>query len=198
MLPAFDLVGTFVFASSGAFLARKSRLDLFGAFVLSLAAGTAGGVIRDVLVGFTPPVALTEWRYPVVAAIATAAVALRGEFLEARMIQPITILDAFGLGLFATTGTWRALDGSLPVVTALFVGVVTAVGGGIVRDVLVTRVPVVLHREIYALAAAAGSGLVIAADVLEIDRAVAGVAAVGLTASLRLVAAHKRWNVPKI
>lgn len=198
MLPVFDLIGTFVFASSGAFLARKAHLDLFGAFVLSLAAGTAGGVIRDILVGFTPPVAVSEWRYPLVAALATAAVAVRGDFLQSRLNQPITILDAFGLGLFATTGTWRALDGSLPVVTALFVGVVTAVGGGVVRDILVARVPVVLRREIYALAALAGSGLVIAADVMEIDRVVGGVAAVAVTATLRLVAAHKRWNLPKL
>ena len=198
MLLVFDLIGTFVFASSGALLARKARLDLFGAFVLALAAGTAGGVIRDVLVGFTPPVALTEWRYPVVAAAATVVVALRGEFLETQLRRPITMLDALGLGLFATTGTWRAIDGSLPVVTALFVGVVTAVGGGIVRDMLVARVPVVLRREIYALAALAASGLVIAADIAEMDRAVAGVAAVVLTAVLRLVAAYKSWNVPKI
>ena len=198
MLLVFDLLGTFVFASSGALVARKADLDLFGAFVLSLAAGTAGGIIRDVLVGFTPPVALTEWRYPVVAACATAAVAMRGEFLESRLNRPITMLDAFGLGLFATTGTWRALDASLPVVTALFVGVITAVGGGMVRDVLVARVPVVLHREVYAVAAAVASGLVIAADVLDVDRVIAGIVAVTATASLRLVAAHKRWNVPKI
>lgn len=198
MLAAFDLIGTFVFASSGAIVARQARLDLFGAFVLSLAAGTAGGVLRDVLVGFTPPIALTEWRYALAAATATAVVAIKGEFLETRLKRPITTLDALGLGLFATTGTWRALDASLPVVTALFVGVVTAVGGGVVRDMLVARVPVVLHREIYAVAAAAASGLVIAADVLEIDRPIAGVGAVGLTATLRLVAAYKRWNVPKI
>jgi uncharacterized membrane protein YeiH len=84
------------------------------------------------------------------------------------------------------------------VVTALFVGVVTAVGGGVVRDVLVARVPVVLHREIYAVAAAVASGLVLVADVMEIDRVIAGVTAVAVTASLRLVAAHKEWNVPKI
>lgn len=198
MLLVFDLIGTFVFASSGALLARKAQLDLFGAFVLSLAAGTAGGVIRDLLVGFTPPVAMTEWRYPVVAAAATAVVALRGEFFETRLNRPITMLDALGLGLFATTGTWRAIDTSLPVVTALFVGVVTAVGGGIVRDMLVARVPVVLHREVYALAALAGSGLVILADVVDVDRVVAGVSAVAITAGLRLVAANKSWNVPKI
>lgn len=198
MLTVFDLIGTFVFASSGALVARKARLDLFGAFVLALAAGTAGGMLRDVLVGFTPPVALTEWRYPVTAAAAVVVVAVRGEYLETRFERPITMLDAFGLGLFATTGTWRALDASLPVVTALFVGVLTAVGGGVVRDMLVARVPVVLHREIYALAAAAASGIVVVADVNEMDRAVAGTAAVTITASLRLVAAHKRWNVPKI
>jgi uncharacterized membrane protein YeiH len=198
MLTIFDLIGTFVFASSGALVARKVRLDLFGAFALSLAAGTAGGIMRDVLVGFTPPVALTEWRYPLAAAAATAVVAVKGEFLETRLKRPITMLDAFGLGLFATTGTWRALDGSLPVVTALFVGVITAVGGGVLRDVLVARVPVVLHREIYAVAAAIGSGLVIVADAMEIDRAVAGTVGVVITAGVRLVAAYKRWNVPKI
>ena len=198
MLAVFDLIGTFVFASSGAFVARKARLDLFGAFVLALAAGTAGGIIRDVLVGFTPPIALTEWRYPLAAAAATAAVAVKGEFLETRLKRPITMLDALGLGLFATTGTWRALDASLPVVTALFQGVITAVGGGIVRDMLVARVPVVLRREVYAVAALIGSGSVIVADVIEIDRAIAGAAAVAITAGVRLVAAYKRWNVPKI
>ena len=198
MLLVFDLIGTFVFASSGALVARKAHLDLFGAFVLSLAAGTAGGILRDVLVGFTPPVALTEWRYPVTALLAVAAVAVRGEFLETRLKRPITMLDALGLGLFATTGTWRAIDASLPIVTALFVGVLTAIGGGVVRDILVARVPVVLHREIYALAAAVASGLVIAADAMGVDRAIAGAVAVFAAASVRLVAAKKRWNVPKI
>ena len=198
MLLVFDLIGTFVFASSGALVARKAHLDLFGAFVLSLAAGTAGGILRDVLVGFTPPIALTEWRYPVTALAAMVAVAIRGEYLETRLKRPITMLDALGLGLFATTGTWRALDASLPVVTALFVGVITAVGGGVLRDMLVARVPVVLHREIYALAAAVASGLVVIAEVMDVDRVIAGVAAVAATASLRLVAAYKSWNVPKI
>lgn len=198
MLLVFDLIGTFVFASSGALVARKAHLDLFGAFVLSLAAGTAGGILRDVLVGSTPPVALTEWRYPVTALVAVAAVAVRGEFLETRLKRPITMLDALGLGLFATTGTWRAIDASLPIVTALFVGVLTAIGGGVVRDILVARVPVVLHREIYALAAAVASGLVIAADAMGVDRAIAGAVAVVAAASVRLIAAYKRWNVPKI
>ena len=198
MLPVFDLIGTFVFASSGALVARKARLDLFGAFVLALAAGTAGGILRDVLVGFTPPVALTEWRYVLAAAAATVVVAIAGDVLENRLNRPITLLDALGLGLFATTGTWRALDGSLPIVTALFVGVVTAVGGGVVRDVLVARIPVVLHREIYALAALLGAGIVVAAEVFELERPAAGVAAVIATATARLVAAYKGWNLPKI
>lgn len=198
MLTVFDLIGTFVFASSGALVARKADLDLFGAFVLSLSAGTAGGILRDVLLGLTPPVALTEWRYPLTALVAMTAVAFKGEYVETRLKRPITMLDAFGLGLFATTGTWRALDAYLPVVTALLVGVITAVGGGVVRDMLVARVPVVLHREIYALAAAIASALVIAAEVMDLDRAFAGVAAVVFTAGLRAVAIYKNWNVPKI
>lgn len=198
LLAIFDLIGTFVFASSGAFVARKAGLDLFGAFVLSLAAGTAGGVMRDVLVGFTPPIALTEWRYPLTAFAAMLVVALWGGILETRLKRPITILDALGLGLFATTGTWRAIDASLPVVTALFVGVVTAVGGGVLRDILVARVPVVLRREVYAVAAAAGSGVAIVGNVVDLDRIVTGIAAVGATAMLRLLAAYKEWHIPRI
>ena len=159
VLIGFDLVGTFVFASSGALLARRAQLDLFGAFVLSFAAGTAGGITRDVLLGATPPLALTDWRYPSMALAATA-LAFLWPALFTTFDRPITYLDAAGLGLFAVTGTWRALDLDAPAVTALALGVLTAVGGGVVRDLLVARIPVVLRREVYALAAAVGSCLV--------------------------------------
>ena len=197
VLILFDLIGTLAFASSGAVLARRAHLDLFGAFVLSFAAGTAGGVMRDLLLGATPPLALTDWRYPAMACAATALVFL-WPALFTRFARPITILDAAGLGLFAVTGTWRALDLGAPVVTALALGILTGVGGGIVRDLLVARVPVVLRREVYALAAAAGSALVVAGEALDIERAPSAVVAVGVTFGLRLLAASRDWHLPDV
>ena len=112
--------------------------------------------------------------------------------------RPITALDAAGLGLFAVTGTWRALDFGTPAVTALALGVLTGVGGGVARDLLVARVPVVLRREVYALAAAVGSAIVIAGDPLEVDRALVGFVAVLITFALRSVAALRDWHLPDI
>lgn len=103
-----------------------------------------------------------------------------------------------GLGLFAATGTWRALDLGAPAVTALALGVLTGVGGGIARDLLVARIPVVLRREVYALAAAVGSGIVLVADALEIERLIAGCVAVVVTAGLRLLTAMRDWHLPDI
>ncbi|MFP5297643.1 MAG: trimeric intracellular cation channel family protein [Actinomycetota bacterium] len=197
VLVAFDLLGTFAFALSGVVLARRSHLDLFGAFVLSFAAGTAGGLARDVLLGATPPLALTDWRYPAVALVATALGYLWPALLD-RFGRPITMLDAAGLGLFAVTGTWRALDLGAPAPTALALGVLTGVGGGVARDLLVARIPVVLRREVYALAAAVGSALVIIANEVEVERAFAGTVAVIVTCGLRLVAAFRNWHLPDV
>ena len=197
VLILFDLIGTLAFASSGAVLARRAHLDLFGAFVLAFAAGTAGVVLRDVLLGDTPPLALTDWRYPA-AALVAMALAFLWPGLFTRFARPITGLDAAGLGLFAVTGTWRALDLGAPVGTALALGVLTGVGGGIVRDLLVARVPVVLRREVYALAAAFGSALVLAGDALDIERVPAGIVAAVVTFGLRLIAALRDWNLPDV
>jgi len=194
---AFDLLGTFVFALSGGVVARRTRLDLFGAFVVSFAAGTAGGMVRDVLIG-TTPLALIDWRYAAVALGATALVALSPNLLTSSLWRPITILDAFGLGLFAVSGTWRAIDSALPTLSAILIGILTAVGGGVARDLLVARIPVVLRREVYALAAAAASVATLVADRVGAERAPAGTAAVLLAAAWRLLAAAKNWNLPKI
>lgn len=197
VLVAFDLLGTFAFALSGVVLARRSHLDLFGAFVLSFAAGTAGGMARDALLGATPPLALTDWRYPA-AALAATALGFLWPAVLTRFNRPITVLDAAGLGLFAVTGTWRALDLGAPAVTALALGILTGVGGGVARDLLVARIPVVLRREVYALAAAVGSAIVIATDEIGIERAIAGTAAVIVTCGLRLVAAFRDWHLPDV
>ena len=197
MLIAFDLVGTFAFAASGILLARRAHLDLFGAFVLAFAAGTAGGITRDVVLGATPPLALTDWRYAATALAATV-LGFLWPALFTKFNRPITCLDAAGLGLFAVTGTWRALDSGAPAFAALALGVLTGVGGGVARDLLVARVPVVLRREVYALAAAVGSCVVLAGEALDLDRVVSGAVAVLITFGLRLVASQRDWHLPDV
>jgi len=184
-LITFDLTGTFAFALSGGVVAQRTGLGLFGAFVVSLAAGTAGGIIRDVLIG-TRPLALVDWRYAAVVVGATVLVAVSPGPGTSPLRQQITVLDAFGLGLLAVSGTWRAIDSSLPAIPAVLVGILTAVGGAVARDLLVARLPVVVRREAYALAAAAASASTLFTDRLEAERPLAGVVVVLLAAALAL------------
>ncbi|MEE7548572.1 trimeric intracellular cation channel family protein, partial [Xanthomonas sp. Kuri4-1] len=154
-----DLVGTFVFALSGATVAVRHRLDLFGVLVLACAAAVSGGIIRDVLIGATPPAALAQARYLVTACLAGVVGFYWHPQLE-RLRNPVQIFDAAGLALFAVYGTSKALDFGLSPLSATLLGMLSGIGGGIVRDLLVARTPVVLQAELYAVAALLGGGIV--------------------------------------
>lgn len=125
-----DFIGTFAFAISGALVAVRHRLDLFGVMVLSFAAATAGGMTRDVLLGATPPVALVDWRYMAVSFLAGGLTFLRHADVE-RLRNPVQFFDAVGLGVFAVLGTAKALAAGLGPAGAATLGVLTGVGGGI-------------------------------------------------------------------
>jgi uncharacterized membrane protein YeiH len=155
-----DLAGTFVFALTGALVAVRKRLDLFGTLVLACATGLGGGLLRDVLINDVPPPGLTDWRYLLTAALAGVATFLWHP-LVARWENIILTLDAAGLALFCVTGAVKASDYELSVVPAALLGMITAVGGGMVRDVLANRVPVVLEAGTgwYAVPALAGATL---------------------------------------
>ena len=196
ILSALDLLGTLVFAFSGSLVAARRGLDVVGFFVLALAAGTAGGVTRDVLLGETPPVALTDWRY---AAVCTAAALFVFVFgTQAIRIEPaIRVLDAFGLGLFAAAGTTKSLDLGMGGIAAVALGVLTAVGGGIARDLLAGLVPAVLRTEIYAIAAAAGSVVIVVAVALGLSTPVAAPLGAVVAIGLRLLAMRFGWQAPR-
>jgi len=155
-----DLVGTFVFALTGALVAVRNRLDIFGTLVLAVATGLGGGLVRDVLLGDVPPPGLTDWRYLLAAALAGV-----GTFYWHRLVSRweniILTLDAAGLALFCVTGAVKASEYGLSVVPAALLGMITAVGGGMIRDVLANRVPVVLEAGTgwYAVPALAGAAL---------------------------------------
>lgn len=164
---ALDLLGVFAFALSGGLVAVKKRLDLFGVLVLAGAAALGGGVIRDVLIGDLPPVGISDWRLVTCAAAAGLVTFLFHPGVE-RISRVVRVLDAAGLATFAVSGSVKALGAGVDPLAAVLIGGITAVGGGMVRDVLAGQVPEVLRREMYALPALFGSALVVAAHQVDL------------------------------
>ncbi len=190
-----DLVGTFVFALSGATVAVRHRLDLFGVLVLSCAAAVSGGMIRDVLIGATPPAALVQARYLITASLA-GVVGFRWHATLERLRNPVQIFDAAGLALFAVSGTSKALQFGLSPLSATLLGMLSGIGGGIVRDLLVARTPVVLQAELYAVAALVGGGIVALGHVLRLPPAWSLSAGALVCFGLRFMAIRFGWQLP--
>lgn len=195
VLVVLDLAGTFVFALSGAMAAVKHRFDLFGVLVLSFAAGSAGWITRDVLLGATPPPAISDWRY-IAVSLAAGLVTFFWFPRVDRLRSSVLVLDAAGLSLFAVSGTSKALAAGLDPVAAVLLGVVTGVGGGMLRDVLTSEVPVVLRGEVYASAALAGAVVVVIARLLHIPAPAGAVAGALLCFALRYLAIRRGWRLP--
>ncbi|TBL26860.1 trimeric intracellular cation channel family protein, partial [Verrucosispora sp. SN26_14.1] len=190
-----DLAGVAVFAASGASAAVAKRLDLFGVVFVGFVAALGGGIFRDLVINEAPPLAFGDWRYATTAALTAGAIFwLHPQF--ARLRTTVLVLDAAGLGLFTVVGTLKALEAQVPPVGACLIGMLTAIGGGLVRDLLTAEIPVVLRREIYALAALVGS--IVVAVLYGLDRTgpVPLTAAAALVFGVRLVALRRRWSAP--
>ena len=190
-----DLAGTFAFAISGAVAARDRGLDWFGVIVIAFAVACGGGVLRDLCIGAVPPAGLTDWRYLAVA-MAAAFMTMATSALVARLAHPVMLFDSLGLGLFAVTGAQKALIFGHNAEVAILLGVVTAVGGGVIRDVLLTRVPVILQREIYASAALAAAVIVVGANTLGWGTDWSPWLAVAVCIGLRYFSLQYHWHLP--
>jgi uncharacterized membrane protein YeiH len=190
-----DLFGTFVFALSGAAAGVKKRLDLFGVLVLSFAAGNAGGIARDLLIGATPPAAINDSRYLAVSLLA-GILTFAGPSLINHLRHPVLLFDAAGLGLFAVSGTQKALAFGLNPLMAALLGMLTGIGGGMTRDVLLAEIPTVLRAELYALAALAGSGVVVTGTALRLAPPAIAIAGVACCFGLRFIAMRRQWQLP--
>ena len=190
-----DLTGTFVFALSGALAGTKRGLDLFGVMVLSFAAGNSGGITRDLLIGAVPPGAVGDWRYLGVSLVA-GLVTFYFSPVIVRMSNAVLMFDAAGLALFAVAGSSKALLFGLNPVMATVLGMVTGIGGGMVRDVLLAEIPIVLRADLYAVAALAAAAIVVVGHVFELP--VAPVTAVALISCflLRVMAIKRGWRLP--
>jgi uncharacterized membrane protein YeiH len=194
-LDVLDLVGIFVFGITGALVGVRKQLDVFGILVLALVTGLGGGFLRDVLIGATPPAALADWRYlavPVVAGLITF-------FLHpgiGRVERLVNVFDAAGLALFCVTGARKALDYGLSPLSAALLGTISGIGGGVIRDLLSGRVPVVLRSEIYATPALLGAGIVVVADAAGYKAAWVAFAGAIVCFLIRLIAIRRGWNAP--
>jgi len=195
LLLVLDLGGTFVFAVSGAMAAIKYRLDVFGVVVLSFAAGNAGGITRDLLIGAVPPAAIADWKYAAVSILAGLIVFV-GHRAAERFRDGVLWWDAVGLAFFAVAGAQKALLHGLNPMMAALLGMLTGIGGGILRDLLVTQIPTVLRADLYAMAALAGAAVVVIAPMLKIHAVVAAVVGGGLCFALRFGAIRRGWRLP--
>ncbi|HET7754628.1 MAG TPA: trimeric intracellular cation channel family protein, partial [Anaeromyxobacteraceae bacterium] len=173
----------------------KHRLDLFGVLVLSFAAGNAGGITRDVMIGAVPPAAIGDWRY-----IAVSLLAGLITFYWYGVIQllksPVLVFDAAGLALFAVTGASKALAFGAGPVGAILLGMLTGVGGGVMRDALVREIPTVLRTELYAVAALIGAAVVVLGATLHLSSSGAAIAGAALCFGIRFMALRRGWHLP--
>jgi uncharacterized membrane protein YeiH len=156
LLLMLDLAGTFAFGLSGGLVGVRARLDLYGVVVLAGVVGLVGGVTRDILLGALPPATFSDWRYLMTAAAAGLVAFFAGPTLE-RLYRPLNVFDAAGLSLFCVTGATKALEFHVGPAQAVLLGVITATGGGMLRDVLVREVPAVFRQELYAVPALIGA-----------------------------------------
>ena len=191
-----DLVGIFVCAISGALVAVRREMDVFGVLVLAGTTGLGGGFLRDVLIDATPPAALADWRYLLVP-VAAGLLTFRLHPAVSRMERTVNVFDAFGLGLFCVTGALKAVSYGLGPVPAMLMGMVTGIGGGMARDVLAQRLPIVFRGELYATPALAGAGIAVVGARLDLPTLMVAVAGAGVCTTWRLMAMWRRWQAPR-
>lgn len=201
-----ELIGTVAFAMSGAMTGLKYKLDIFGILLLSITVALGGGVIRDLLIGRIPPMMFQDYKY-LLAAAGTAAVLfliakLAKNFYHAnehRIEVWTNVFDALGLGAFTVTGVQAGIaaghgdNGFLLV----FLALLTGIGGGVLRDLLVQRMPLIFHKRVYALADILGACVYIFLIRRGLDVVLVSAATIALVFTIRMLATKYHWNLPK-
>lgn len=201
-----EIIGTIAFAVSGAMVAAKKRMDIFGVIVLGVTTAVGGGMCRDILLGITPPAMFTNSVY-VTTAVISALIVFFSFYGKERVVAKyakqidtwLNIFDAVGLGIFVVAGVDTALNhgfGELAFLS-IFVGTITGIGGGMLRDVLAGQIPVVLHKRVYAVAAILGAGTYYYLGQV-MPNQFAMLIGIAATITLRLLATHYEWNLPRI
>jgi uncharacterized membrane protein YeiH len=198
LLTIADLAGTFLFAIEGATAAVAADLDLLGLMVLAFSTALAGGITRDLLIGAAPPQSLRDWRYPTIAFTGAAMVFFLHPILEHLPPQPLIVLDAAALALFAVAGTEKARHYKMHPFVAVLLGTVTAVGGGTIRDIFLAQIPNVLKADVYATAAMLGSIVMLTARKLGMGNTASAILGGGACFAIRLISVWRHWNLPHV
>ncbi|MGW3627465.1 trimeric intracellular cation channel family protein [Streptomyces sp. NPDC000880] len=195
---ALDLAGIFVFAISGALLAVRKNFDVFGIAVLAEVTALGGGLLRDLIIGAVPPAAFTDLGYFVMPLVATVLVFFLHPQVE-RIQAGVNVFDAAGLGLFCVTGTTKAYEYGLGLTASAALGLATAVGGGVLRDVLANEVPSLLRwdRDLYAVPAIVGATMIVLCIRFDVLNAATSGLAVVTAFVLRLLAMRFHWRAPR-
>jgi uncharacterized membrane protein YeiH len=192
-----DLFGTFAFAVSGAFKAVKYELDILGLLVLAIITGIGGGLIRDVITGTFPPLALVNEWYIVVCVSGGILVF----FLAPRIARHwnfVLVADAVGLGVFAGIGGIKGVDTGMGGIGIVLLGTLTATGGGVIRDLLVTEIPLIIKTDFYATAVILGCTVMAVLHAFDISRVIMLVSCIVITITSRLLAMKLRLSLPKV
>lgn len=196
LINALDLVGTLAFAISGAFRAVKYELDILGVIVLAIATGVGGGIVRDLLLGITPPVALQNELYLLICVCGALAVFLAAPKIAVRW-DFVMLADAVGLGVFTAIGAAQAELSGAGIFTIMILAALTACGGGVIRDLLVREIPAVLTSDFYATASLIGGACFVALRPLGWTPDVRLACAIAVTLCLRLIAMRYGISLPR-
>jgi len=191
-----DLFGTFIFAITGGMKAIEHKLDIVGVIVLSGTAGLAGGIIRDVILGFTPPIAIIDPLYIIITSIAGISILLLYHFLK-NLMKLFLTFDAFGLGIFSLLGANIAYSMfGFNLIAIMFSGIITAVGGGILRDIFVNEIPLVFRKELYVSLSFAGVLLFFIMLHLGLSVVFSTILGIIFITFGRIAAIKYNWNLP--
>lgn len=190
-----EIIGTIVFAISGALLACRKGYDLSAVLVIAFIVGNGGGTIRDVVIGATPVFWIEQPVYVIVSLLTGLLVFLIATRVDVTH-QALLIADALGLGVFAVAGAEKTLHLGLPLIVAIMMGVVTAAGGGLLRDILCRDEPVIFQPEVYATAVFAGSALFVPLYLYGPSRELAAWICVCLIFGIRLATMRWGWRIP--
>jgi uncharacterized membrane protein YeiH len=197
LIHILDIVGTFAFAVSGAFRAVKHELDILGLTSLAVVTGIGGGIIRDLLLGTTPPLALVDQTYVLACLMGAALVFLMAPKIAQRW-DYVMMADAVGLSVFTAIGAAKAeACGAVPL-TVMMMAMITACGGGVIRDLLVAEIPAVLKKDFYATAALIGSACFVFLGWLDVSIGPRFACTIIMTLCLRALAMKYRMHLPRV
>jgi uncharacterized membrane protein YeiH len=196
LLQILNLVGIATFAASGALVGVRKQLDIFGICVVGATTGIGGGILRDLLLGIHPPTSLDTWP-SITVSVATSIVVSFAHPTLSKVWNAVVLFDAFGMGLFATVGASIALDHGASAIGGVLIGATAALGGGVLRDMLVNEVPLLLHRDLYAIPALLGAAVTVLGDAIDVPAGLAVIAGTILATGLRLLALWRSWHLPR-